>query len=125
MIPRIRADAILDLAKWADGEDVLHATEEEAEAAAVEDARWLEGQVVYVRWSGCPTGDHKFDPPVRARIYSVDVDRWMDSEFLDPYVDFVFIDPVPKDVFEPDEADKQYGWWFSRTHKLEPKPTSE
>jgi hypothetical protein len=49
----------------------------------------------------------------------------MDSEFLDPYVDFVFIDPVPKDVFEPDEADKQYGWWFSRTHKLEPKPTSE
>ena len=35
------------------------------------------------------------------------------------------LDPVPKDVFEPDEADKQYGWWFSRTHKLEPKPTSE
>lgn len=126
MTPRIRADVVLDLEKWAAQPDVSHPAREEAEAAAAEDARWLEGQVVYVRLSGCLLGDHKFDPPVRARVYNVDTDRWMDSEFLDPYVDFVFLDPVPEDVFEPNEEGKQYGWWFGRTHRLStPTPTEE
>jgi hypothetical protein len=124
--PRIRADAVLDLEKWAAQPDVSHPTREAAEAAAVEDARWLEGQVVYVRLSGCARGDYALDPPVRARVYDVDIDRWMDSDFLDPYVNFVFIDPVPEDVFEPNEEGKQYGWWFSRTHRLSPStPTEE
>jgi len=30
----------------------------------------------------------------------------------------IILDPVPEDVFEPDEEGKQYGWWFSRTHRL-------
>jgi hypothetical protein len=124
--PRIQADAVLDLEKWAKQPNTLHDTREATEAAAVEDARWLQGQVVYVRLSGCSLGDHAFDPPVRARVYSVDTDRWMDTTFLDPYVDFVFLDPVPDDVFEPDEEGKQYGWWFSRTHQLStPTPTEE
>ena len=117
MNARIQATAVLDLDKWA-REDVLHPSRASAESGAAQDANWLEGQVVYVRWSGCPTGDHAFDPPVRARVYSVDVDRWMDSEFLDPYADFVFLDPVPEDVFEPNEEGKQYGFWFARTHRV-------
>lgn len=123
---RITADAVLDLSKWASQPDTLHATEEEAEEAADADARWLEFEVriVYVRDSGSPRGDYTFDPPVRARVIGVDTDRWMDTEFLDPYVDFVFLDPVDPEGFEPDEEGKQYGWWFSRTHKLStPKET--
>lgn len=123
MIPRIQADAVLDLDKWAK-EDVLHVTREEAEAAALADANWLEFEVgtIYVRWSGCPTGDYKFDPPVRARVYDVNIDRWMDSEFLDPLVDFVFLDPVPENVFDRHEDGKQYGWWYSRTHRRATDP---
>lgn len=119
-IVRIPAEAVLDLSKWAAQPDTLHATEKEAEEAADADARWLESEVrvVFVRESGAPGGDRAFDPPVRARVINVDTDRWMDTEFLDPYVDFVFLDPVDPEAFEPDEEGKQYGWWFSRTHRL-------
>ena len=117
---RIPAEAVLDLSKWAMQPDALHTTEKEAEEAADADARWLEFEVriVYVRESGSPRGDHRFDPPVRARVIGVDTDRWMDTEFLDPYVEFVFLDPVDTEAFEPDEEGKQYGWWFSRTHRI-------
>ena len=121
---KAQADCVLDLEKWAAQPDVLHATEAEADAAAAADAQWLEGQVVYVRLSGCPIGDYVFDPPVKARVIDVVLDRWMDSTFLDPYVDFVFLDPVPANVFEPSEDGKQFGFWYSRTHRLN-TPTPE
>lgn len=124
--PRIPAQAVLDLSKWAAQPDTLHSTREDAEEAADADARWLEFEVgiVYVRESGSPHGDVVFEPPVRARIYNVEVRRWMDDEHLDPAVDFVFLDPVNPEVFEPHEDGKQRGWWYSRTHCLAGKETT-
>lgn len=120
MTIRIPAEAVLDLSKWAAQPDTIHATEEEAEEAADADARWLlfEVRVVFVRESGSVQGDYAFDPPVRAQVIDVETDRWMDSDFLDPYVDFVFLDPVDPGVFPPDEYGRQIGGWFSRTHRL-------
>ena len=121
---RIPAAEVLDLSAWASQPNVIHATQEEAEEAADADARWLEFEVgiVYVRESGSPSGDVVFDPPVRARVIDVEVRRWMDDEHIDPYVDFVFLDPVDPEKIEPDENGKQIGWWYSRTHCV-PKPT--
>ena len=117
---RIPAAEVLDLSAWASQPDALHATREEAEEAADADARWLEFEVgvVYVRESASPCGDVVFDPPVRARIYDVEVCRWMDDEHLDPYVDFVFLDPVDPEAFAANEDGNQRGWWFSRTHRV-------
>lgn len=116
---KVQATEVLDLSAFAGMSDVLHGTAEEAEAGAKADADWLVGQVVYVRDAhGQDGNDHTFNPPVRARVVHVEIDRWMNSAFFDPLVDFTFIDPVDPEAFWV-EGGQQRGWWYSRTHSLE------
>ncbi len=115
---RLVADEVLDLSRWADQPDTVHPSATAAEAAAVADARWLVGQVVYVRNAGGDGNEYALAQPVRARVCHVDTERWMDDAFLDPYVTFVFLDAVSPEAFPPDEDGKQRGWWYARTHRV-------
>jgi len=118
---RLVADEVLDLSLWADQPDAVHPNATAAEAAAVADANWLVGQVVYVRNAGGGGDEHALVPPVRARVHHVDTEHWTDDTAgacLDPYVDFVFLDAVSPEAFPPDEDGKQRGWWYARTHRV-------
>ena len=61
---RLVADEVLDLSLWADQPDAVHPNATAAEAAAVADANWLVGQVVYVRNAGGGGDEHALVPPV-------------------------------------------------------------
>lgn len=66
-------------------------------------------------------GERLFNKPIIVKVTDVDTTHWNDT-FLDPYVDFVFVD-IPegeeaKELFGGHDDGAYYGWTFGRTYAI-------
>lgn len=108
-----------DLIGWEALPDLLFASENEAQDAANEDARYLEGKIGVITFSLSVRGEYQFKEPMRVKIQDVVTDHWQD-EHLDPYVDFIFLDKPTgekeRELFGGHENDCYYGWVYGRSY---------
>ncbi len=110
-----------DLTAWEELPDILCSSEDAAQDAANDDARFLEGKMCVVTRACSVRGEICFDRPLLVKVLDVVTDHWSDT-FLDPYIDFMFID-IPegeeaKELFGGHVDGAYYGWVYGRTYAV-------